>query len=482
MKKVIAVFLSVVLLFSMLSLTACQKTEPLCQYDIIAEYAPDSGVLTANMRFNYVNATENEVSILEFNLFPNAFREGATYEPVSSVYHAVAYYDGDSYGKMEINSVANCESWEICGEDENILSVKLTESVFPDERVEIEIAFTVTLAKVNHRTGITEKVVNLGNFYPVLCVYEEGKGYYNCIYYSDGDPFYSVCADYTVALTLPAGYTAAASAKGKSTQKDGKVTYKYTLSSARDFALAVSNAFEVCEKEVNGVTVSYYYCADENAQETLQTACDALTYFGETFGEYAYESYALVQTGFCYGGMEYPGMVLLSDALKRENYLYTVVHETAHQWWYAMVGNNQLEYAWMDEGLSEYSTLLFYETHESYGVTRESIVRTALTNYKAYYSIYNQIFGESDTSMSRNLASFVSEYEYVNLTYNKGLLLFDALRDGIGDNRFFSGLKTYFADYKYAVATPEDMISCFKKTGVDVEGLFESFVAGVAVI
>ena len=136
----------------------------------------------------------------------------------------------------------------------------------------------------------------------------------------------------------------------------------------------------------------------------------------------------------------------------------------------------------MDEGLAEYSTLLFYETHETYGKTRKDMLHKALTNYKAYYSIYSQIFGESNTAMSRSLSSFISEYEYVNLTYNKGLLLFDTLREGIGDSRFFSGLKRYYTDYCYKIATPEDMIACFKKTGVDVEGLFDSFVSGTAVI
>ncbi|MBQ9081765.1 MAG: M1 family metallopeptidase [Clostridia bacterium] len=482
MKKLFCLFLSVFILCTAVTFVGCTPKQSLCKYTIAAEYAPDTGTLTADMNFNYVNTTENEISVLKFNLFPNAFREGATYEPVSSVYRSVAYYDGESYGNISITEVTGAESWEVCGEDENILSVTLTQSLFPEERAEINIKFTVTLAKINHRTGITENVINVGNFYPVLCVYDQPNGYYECVYYSDGDPFYSACADYDVYLTVPAGYTVAASALGKTSQKEGKVTYRYVLSSARDFAFALSNRFEVCSKEVNGIPVTYYYYDDAEAQSTLQTACDAFSYFSEAFGEYVYDSYALVQTGFCYGGMEYPGMVLLSDALERENYLYTVVHETAHQWWYAAVGSNQQEYAWMDEGLSEYSTLLFYETHESYGLTRESIVHTALTKYKAYYSIYNQIFGESNTSMNRNLSTYVSEYEYVNLTYNKGLLLFDALREGIGDNRFFAGLKNYYAEYTHQIATPEDMISCFKKTGVDVEGLFDSFLSGTAVI
>ncbi len=467
---------------SLFLFASCDKKKELSKYEIASEYFPEEGKLTASMSFTYVNATQNEVAILPFNLFPNAFREGASYEPISSIYRAVAYYDGESYGNIAIDGVENCEKWEVGGEDSNILYVHLKEPVFPDEKVEISIAFTLTLAKVNHRTGIAQKVTNLGNFYPVLCAYDAPDGFYECIYYSDGDPFYSVCADYEVSVTVPSGYTVAASSEGKRSQKEGKSTYKYTLASARDFAMAISNGFQTLRKDVNGVTVSYYFYEDGNAEETLKIACEALEYFSKNFGDYAYDSYSLVQTGFCYGGMEYPGMVLLSDGLKRENYLYTVVHETAHQWWYAGVGNNQQEHAWMDEGLAEYSTLLFYESHPDYGQTRESILRNALSAYKAYYSIYSQIFGESNTGMNRNLGSFISEYEYVNLTYNKGVLLFDALREGIGDNRFFGGLKEYYKEFCFEVATPEDMIACFQKMGVDVNGLFDSFLLGTAVI
>lgn len=485
MKKACCYLLSLLFLLTTLTVfSSCKSKDDLCSYAITAEYDPAAGALEGRLDFVYVNDTENEISVLPFNLFPNAYREGAVYEPISSVYRAAAYYDGDSYGQMTVKNVSGCLSYEVGGADLNILYVTLAESVFPDEKAEISIDFTVTLAKVNHRTGITENMVNLCNFYPVLCAYDEGKGFYECVYYSDGDPFYSECADYAVTLTLPVGYTAFASAGGKSAQKDGKNTYRYTLSRARDFALTVAKeeAVKTLSSTAGDVSVHYVYYEDSAPQETLETVCKALSFFSEKFGEYPYKDYTVVETGFCYGGMEYPGMVLVSDGLSRENYLYTAVHETAHQWWYAAVGNNQLEYAWMDEGLAEYSTALFYDAHAEYGVTADSLVNTALTGYKAYYSIYNQIFGENDTRMSRPLDTFISEYEYVNLTYNKGVLLFDSLKKSIGDSRFFGGLKNYFEAYEYRIAEPSDMVACFKKTGVDVEGLFDSFVSGKAVI
>ena len=112
---------------------------------------------------------------------------------------------------MEIRSVSPCTGWEVGGADENVLRVSLSSPVPADGRCEFTVAYTLTLAEVNHRTGVTEHTVNLGNFYPVLCVWEAGSGFRECVYAANGDPFYSACADYAVTLTVPASYTAAAS-------------------------------------------------------------------------------------------------------------------------------------------------------------------------------------------------------------------------------------------------------------------------------
>lgn len=180
--------------------------------------------------------------------------------------------------------------------------------------------------------------------------------------------------------------------------------------------------------------------------------------------------------------MEYPGLVMISDSLKKDDGIYTVVHETAHQWWYAMVGSNQLTDAWQDEGLAEYSTLMFFENHPAYSFTRTGIVGAATKSYRAYYTVYKQIFGDADTSMNRHLKDYESEYEYTNIAYNKGLILFDMLRQSIGDEKFLAGLKKYFAENQGKIASREHLFGCFISGGVDLEGFFNSFIDGKIVI
>lgn len=482
MKKLFVLLLVAVTALLTLPLTACDKgSDNLSEYVIEVNYDPDDGVLKGSVAFTFYNDLENEINDLKFNLWGNAYRKGALYSPVSDAYTAKAYYAGASYGSMTVENVENCASWDIGGEDETILCVNLLSPVYPEQTVKIVITYTLTLAKVNHRTGVTAKAVNLGNFYPILCRYTR-EGFSETPYYSCGDPFVSECANYTVTLTFPRGYTAATS--GNLTQEseagDNKIC-RYSLSRARDFAVVLSDRFETVTRKVSGVTVSYYYYDDTSPQTKLNVAADSLQYFSDTFGEYAYSTLSVVQTGFCMGGMEYPALTMISDNIETNGAIYTVVHENAHQWWYAMVGSDQVNNSWQDEGLAEYSSLMFFENNPNYGLTRTSMIGAATKAYRAFYSVYNQIFGDADTSMQRSLKDFISDYEYANVAYNKGMLLFDAVRRSVGDDKFVSALKTYFKENRFKIASPEALTACFARSS-DVEGIFESYVQGKIII
>ena len=478
MKKWTGVFLAVLAVCLLFPLFGCGKEEPQRNfYEISAAY--DEGALDAQMNFTYFNQTGEEISHLKFNLYGNAYREDAEYKPVSKAYEVNAYYAGESYGDMQILTVSDCLEWNIGGEDKNILAVTPTEPISPGESASFTIEYTVKLANVNHRTGITQKTVNLGNFYPILCVYENGK-FYECNYYSSGDPFYSECADYGVTFTADAKYTVASSGKCTAASAEGtKKTYTYTLKNARDFAIVLSDSFTAVQAKSGNVAVAYYFTDDAQAEKKLELISRCISYFGEQFGQYPYETYCAVQTGFCYGGMEYPALTMIGDTLAEADSVYTIVHETAHQWWYAAVGNNETEHAWLDEGLAEYSTLLFFEQYPEYGFTRSALIQSAKKMYQTYFSVQTQIFGEADTRMTRPLNAFQGDLEYVCLTYDKGVLLFDALRETLGKERFLAALAKFYKKYSGKIASPQNLKDCFKKGAA---AIITSYEDGTAIL
>jgi hypothetical protein len=482
MKKITVTILACLFTLSIVPFAACIEDESkINTYKIEALYDETAKTLSSTVTFNYYNDTENSISELKFNLWGNAYREGAIYSPVSDAYTEKAYYKGESFGGMNVEKVENCASWGVAGEDENILIVNLLTPIYPQNNEEIVISYTLTLADVNHRTGVTENTINLGNFYPVLCAYTS-SGFAENPYISCGDPFVSDVANYEVTLNYPAHMLAATSGKMLAEKTVGeKKTCTYALTNARDFAIVLSDNFKTLTQDVGDTQITYYYYTDNNPQTTLTVAAESVEYFCEQFGQYTYPTLSVVQTGFCLGGMEYPALTMISDNLDEASALYTVVHENAHQWWYALVGSNQVNYSWQDEGLAEYSSLLFFENNPNYGITRTSMLGLATKAYRAFYSVYNQIFGNADTTMNRNLSAFVSDYEYVNIAYNKALLMFEAVRVSMGDEKFFACLKDYFTENIYTLATPEHLIAAFARRA-DVEGVFSSFLEGKIII
>ncbi|MBQ8309082.1 MAG: M1 family metallopeptidase [Clostridia bacterium] len=486
MKKFVSLTLAILSVATLLfGATACAEEEKVgSRYEITAEYVPENATLAGTTKITFENCTDNELSVLKFQLYPNAYRKDALFKPVSKTYESAAYYKGESYGEMVISSVNGAKNWEVMGEDENILYAYLERSLFPGDKVVLDIGFLLKLANVNHRTGITANTVNLGNFFPMLCGYKDG-GFYENVYYSDGDPFYTDCADFQVTLKLPKEYKVAATGEiSRERTLESKKEYVFTASSVRDFALVLSEKFRVLQTEAGGNTIEYYYYDDEDAQASLDVAAESFEYYEKTFGEYPYAAYRVVQTGFCLGGMEYPCLSMISDALAEDKaeQARAIAHETAHQWWYAAVGSDQIENAWQDEGLAEYSAITFFENYEKYGVVRETAVMDALKEYRSYYDVYGSVLGRTDTKMTRHLKDFLSDYEYKCLSYDKAIVMFDTLRKSVGDDRFFASLKKYYKENKLKIATPESLIGAFERSGLDVNGFFDSFLSGKAIL
>ena len=480
MRKIVCIGLAAAVAASVCSFAACAPEEKRSAYTIAAEYFPEERVLRAEMTAEIVNTSDAAWDTLKFQLWPNAYREGAAYAPVSDLYAPAVYYNGASWGGIEVSSVEGVDSFRVAGEDENILETELFSPLYPDETATLTFTFAVTLAEAAHRLGVGQHTVNLTGFYPVLC--DVQNGFCEHVYAASGDPFVSACADYDVSLTVPERYTVAHTGACEQQRADGKTTCHVRAENVRDVAFVLSEEFRTLTATAGDIPVTYYYIQDDVAEETLACAVESLNYFSDTFGDYAYDRYTVVQADLCYGGMEYPMCSLIAADLRAEEVPAVVVHETAHQWWYASVGSDQYENAWQDEGLAEYSAALFFEAHPAYQTTYADCIAASEQAYRAYFSVSGQLTGEQNTAMTRPLTAFSGDYEYRSIAYDKGVILFDRLRQTLGDGKFFAALRDYTADYAGKIASPEALIACFAERGAHAEGIFTSFLAGTCVI
>jgi len=190
----------------------------------------------------------------------------------------------------------------------------------------------------------------------------------------------------------------------------------------------------------------------------------------------------VVKANFIYGGMEYPNLVLITDKVDSTFY-EIIVHETAHQWWYGVVGNDQLTESWIDEGLAEYSTALFYYKNPQYNKTLDDYVNDATTSYKLFVSVYMQVIKNADTTMNRRLDQYTTEYEYVTMVYNKSTIMFDEIRKSAGYDKFISALKKVYDSCKFDFVSEEKLKEVFATTlSPEVPSLMDSFILGKAII
>ncbi len=433
-------------------------------YNIEAILDFDNKTLEANQTLTYHNKTGAELEEIKFHLYPNAFRADCqSCKAVSDTQFSRAYPQGFNEGGIDIKSTKcnnTASEFVLEGEDDNILSIKCVSTIKPNAIVDINICFSLTIPICNHRFGAGSDTLNLGNWYPVVCVFEDGHFLTNG-YHTNGDPFYSEVANYIVKITYAKTLTMASTGRVIDTEVSGNNKIDVMHGEAvRDFAMIFSPKYQVANAMADDIAVEYYYYDDADYLKNLQTAVDSILTFNKLFGKYPYSVIRVAKADFLQGGMEYPMLVYISDEVdKADDYRNVIVHELAHQWWYGVVGNNECEYAWLDEGLAEYSTALFYEYNQQYGRTYQQIIGTAISSYMLFCDVYREVYDNLDTSMNRSIYNFNTEIEYTYLTYVKGVLMFDSIQDMIGESKMLAGLKDYYADLSFCVARPVDLIT-----------------------
>ncbi len=491
--KIIVPAVIVVLVMLVILIVSLTKKDDNVQglhnYKLQLSYNDESKVLSGSEEVEYYNNSENMFTSLYFHLYPNAFREGASCKVVSSVNESNAYPNGKDYGYINIKKVESDEgelSFQIAGEDENILVVELGGELYPDEIAKVKIDFEVKLANIHHRLGYGDKTINFGNFYPIACVYEEGIGFSTNLYHSNGDPFFSECSNYEVEISYDKVFEIASSGVEVSSVLDNqKITKTFKAKSVRDFCFVLSENFEKTSSKVDGVVINYFgYKGDENLETCLDVSGDAIKTFNKLFGDYPYEEISIVKANFIHGGMEFPNIVLISDNVElQEDYNYVIVHEIAHQWWYGVVGNDEYNYAWIDEGLAEYSTLLFFEENSKYGYNYKEMTNNALENYLTFEEVYRKVTGTVDGRMQRPLDEFNTEPEYAQCVYTKGVLLFNNIRDLIGRKKLIKTLEGIYSVYSFKNITPEEFVHEFEKAGGKaMVGVFNSWLNGKVIL
>lgn len=341
--------------------------ENLTGYDLTLRLDPEAGVLTCSQQVNFRNGTGDALDTLTLRVYLNAFASEETSPAALEEIYDACYPGGFSPGYLELFDVTwqgEAASWRYGDAAKTVLEISVP-AIAPGDGGTLFLRWAAHIPACAHRTGYADGVWQLGNVIPLLALYRDGTWRQDA-YSPIGDPFVSECADFQVRLHLPEGYVPACTAF--LTETDAGVWEGRALA-ARDFALCVSDRYKTAQAMAGDTLISAYSLDGAGAKQALNTAKKALTTFEKLYGDYPYPAFSVCQVDFPFGGMEYPGLVMLAKEYFLDGQQATMelvlAHETAHQWFYALVGSDQVNDPWQDEALCEWAMLRY--VRENYG-------------------------------------------------------------------------------------------------------------------
>ena len=435
------------------------EVSPFSEYRIVMALDTSGRRLDGKQRVTFPNHTGVDLEEIVFRLYPNLPQYGG----VMSV--GPVWVDGE-------RRTASLRA------DDTSLVVPLEHPLAPESSVTLELTFDIEIPVKEtgySLFGNSQGIWSLPDAYPLLAVHD-GAAWHEDIAPAHGDAVFADAALYDVTLTLPPTQTLVTTGSVLSETLDllGQQSYRIRGGPLREFAFLASDQYQMVETTAYGTVLrSYYLPGDEaSGQATLNVAAAALRSYEDAFGPYPFDEMIVAEGPLLNYGMEYAGLNLIGSHLYREQRAELenrVVHEIAHQWWYAQVGNDQVNTPWLDEGLAEYSMSMYYR--QVFGEARAN----TLVNQRWLVPYQVAVENEYDAVVNQPSSAFSWEYEVI--VYAKAALFFNALHQEVGDETFKAIMHEYVSQFRWGIATPDDFMNVAESvSGRNLDPLYNRWI------
>lgn len=436
----------------------------------------DEKLMKGSQRVKFKNKYNSSLKDMVFHLYADSYN---TAETRPSIGKTLGKLKKEEIGGIKINSLKVNGIETKYTEDKQILKFALDKELKTDETIEVFIDFTLKIPRSMDRLGYEANQYSLTNWYPILSIYDEKTAAWDeTPFHPVGESNYSDTSDYKVSVNVPKGMVAVATGVKTSEVKEKSMDkISFEAINNRDFVLFLSKDYKLLSREVGGIKVNSYYLSEKTtAKRMLDLASESLKFFNSTFGKYPYPEYDVVETYLQGGAMEYPTVTQMGPYQKlREDYKNddfltffdeAVVHETAHQWWYSTVGNNEFKEPVLDESFTAHSTALFFES--IFGEYHPMAVKAAF--------LWQSI--KVTAPIHRSTDKF-NWNDFGVVVYRLGPIVLEDLRQQVGEDKFIDIFKTYYEKYKFKNATFEGFIEivqekCGKEISDYVNNAFTS--------
>ncbi len=360
-------------------------------YDIDVQLDHAARTLTGHETIRWRNISANATSELQFHLYWNAWRNlESTWLRERRLAGSFTPRRDDAWSSIDVTRLrvrkaegtgGSAGEWMNLAQpqrfiapddgnaaDRTVMAAELPWDVLPGEAVEIDVEWVAKVPRPFARTGYRGDYYFIAQWFPKIGVLEDAG--WNTHQFHAATEFYSDYGVYNVRITVPERFVVGASGREveRMENADGTTTHRYGAEDIHDFAWTTSpdfledtQAFE--HPTLPRVNMRLLFQPEHAGQESrhFDATAAALKYYGEWFGAYPYDHITIVDPAYRSGsgGMEYPTFFTAGSRwLAPENAANperVTIHEAGHQFWYGIVGSNEFEHAWMDEGLNSFS-------------------------------------------------------------------------------------------------------------------------------
>jgi hypothetical protein len=466
--------------------------------------------LYGELAFDYLNNSQSTLDSLYIHVWPNAYKNGnsALAEQLEGEGKKLSMIDTAKLGGMsaldfKINGSA--VSWSFHPKHEDIVLIKLAQPLAPGKQLTLTTPFIVKIPSGSiSRLGHIGQSYQITQWYPKPAVFDH-KGWHPIPYLNQGE-FYSEYGSFDVSITVPKNYVVGATGVLQnasetsfldSLAQDTKTriseiialpggnlrdsfppsasewkTLRYVQDKVHDFAWFTDKRYKVLKGSVklpesgrNVTTWALFTPANAaNWQNAIEYINDGTYYYSKWNGDYPYAAVTAVDgTISAGGGMEYPMITVIGNASSARELEVVIVHEVGHNWFYGILGSNERQHGWMDEGMNTANEMRYVATKYPDNQDMSDMVLGGKLHLNdldhhdmgdVFYRFLAVV--DADQPIETHSADF-SSANYGAIMYQKTGLIFQYLRSYLGDELYDQCMHRYYELYQFKHPYPEDM-------------------------
>ena len=468
----------------------------IASYAIQATLDVDTHQVRGRETLTWVNSGHEPVDMLPFHLYMNAFKnEDSVFMRESRGKHRGSRAARDGWGWIEVNAISVDGGPDGSGRlrypaapDETVMELPLEAPVPPGGTVNVTILFELQLPVVFARTGYKGDFHMIGQWFPKIGVRvgEPGKERWHCEPFHLMSEFFADFGNYDVTLTVPDTHVVAATGvlvEARDNQDTTRVL-RYRAEGVHDFVWMADPFMEIVKANAHtphGPVDVWVYsrpAQQEFAERHLAAAVATVEGLSKMIHPYPWARMTVIDpppdAASGAGGMEYPTLVTTAaDSVFTPEGVwlpeFVTVHEVGHNWFQGILASNEVDEAWLDEGMNEYIDNVLMD--RMYGEETSGVdwgpVRA---NMAASRLVTTGQFRDLPDAIAQRSFEFCDFRSYGGATYSKTAAAMSTLQHAVGSDKFFAALRAYGMEMGFKHPTEADLVRILERElGQDVE-------------